>query len=669
MLWAYSQDPRRIWDPATGQIEAGIPAAPGYNIFCVGHSFLADGRLFVAGGHVQNGWGLPNASIYDPVADAWTRVPDMNAGRWYPTSTTLPNGDVLVSSGSMDTEYTNNTLPQVYQVATNTWRNLTTAQLTLPLYPYMFVAPNGRVFSAGPAQMSRYLDTAGTGAWTNVANNTFGYRDYGSAVMYEPGKVLLAGGGGGSDTGPPPSGTAEVIDLNAATPAWRRVASLETGRRQHNLTILPDGTVLATGGSNAPGFNNQAGAVYTSELWDPATETWTTLASSTQYRGYHSTALLLPDGRVLSSGGDNHATAEVFSPPYLFKGDRPTVTVAPAGVGYGQSFSVETPNAVDIAKVTLVRLSSVTHAFNENQRFNSLDFSRVTGGLNITAPANGNLAPPGDYMLFLINGNGVPSVAKVVRVGTAGVPSAPGGLTAAAASPALVDLAWGDNSANETGFQVERRTRGRDPYAVIATVGANVTSFQDAGLSPDTQYLYRVRAINAAGASAYTDVAIVRTQPSVFSARINFTTAGGEVYAGYVKDVGLVYGNRGGGLTYGWNLDNTVNARDRDAANSPDERYDSLNHLQKPDNPNAFWELAVPNGTYSVRLVAGDPGNFDSVYRVLVEGVLAIDGTPTGSTLWFEGTVPVLVADGRLTVSNAAGGSNNKINFIDVTPL
>ena len=234
---------------------------------------------------------------------------------------------------------------------------------------------------------------------------------------------------------------------------------METGRRQHNVTVLPDGTVLVTGGSNAPGFNNQAGAVYTTELWNPATETWTTLASSTQYRGYHSTALLLPDGRVLSSGGDNHATAEVFSPPYLFKGARPTVTTAPTSVGYGQSFSIETPDAVDITKVTLVRLSSVTHAFNENQRFNSLGFTRVTGGLNVTAPANGNLAPPGDYMLFLINGNGVPSVAKMVRVGAAGVPTAPSNLTAVASSSTQVDLAWRDNSANETGFQIERHAR------------------------------------------------------------------------------------------------------------------------------------------------------------------------------------------------------------------
>ena len=191
-MWGYSENPIRIWDPATNTLTNA--ATCGYNIFCVGHSFLADGRLFVPGGHIQNGQGLPNASIYNPVTNTWTRVPDMNAGRWYPTSTTLANGDVLVTSGSIDTNYTNNTLPQVYQVATNSWRNLTTAQLDLPLYPFMFVAPNGRVFNAGPAQMARYLDTAGTGAWTNVANSAFGYRDYGSAVMYEQGKVLIVGG-------------------------------------------------------------------------------------------------------------------------------------------------------------------------------------------------------------------------------------------------------------------------------------------------------------------------------------------------------------------------------------------------------------------------------------------------------------------------------------------
>src|SRR5262249_37519862 len=139
--------------------------------------------------------------------------------------------------------------------------------------------------------------------------------------------------------------------------------------------------------------------------------------------------------------------------------------------------------------------------------------------------------------------------------------------------------------------------------------------------------------------------------------------------AGYVKDIGLAFGDRGNGFSYGWNIDNTANARDRDAANSPDERYDSLNHLQKPSNPNAFWELAVPSGTYTVRLVAGDPSHIDSVYRLLAEGVLAGSGTPTRTTRRFEGTVTVPGTEGRLAIRNGAGGRKHKLDVIDVTAV
>jgi hypothetical protein len=152
-----------------------------------------------------------------------------------------------------------------------------------------------------------------------------------------------------------------------------------------------------------------------------------------------------------------------------------------------------------------------------------------------------------------------------------------------------------------------------------------------------------------------------------FSAKVNFQDGTSQGFTGYLADTGLAYGSRGG-FTYGWNADNTATARNRNATNSPDERYDTLNHLQKPSNPNAFWEIAVPNGTYTVRVVAGDPGFFDSVFRINVEGVLAIDGTPTTSQRWFDNTVTVTVSDGRLTVSSAAGASNNKISFIDISP-
>ncbi len=161
MIWPGDEgingDDPRVWDPATNSVTT--LAKTGFDIFCTGHNFLPDGRLFVAGGHIQNGVGLADASIYNPFNNSWSRQPQMNAGRWYPTNTMLPNGDVLVVSGSLDANYGNNTLPQVWQAATGTWRDLTSAQLALPLYPYMFFAPNGKVFLAGNGQPSRYLDT------------------------------------------------------------------------------------------------------------------------------------------------------------------------------------------------------------------------------------------------------------------------------------------------------------------------------------------------------------------------------------------------------------------------------------------------------------------------------------------------------------------------------
>jgi Domain of unknown function (DUF1929) len=300
--------------------------------------------------------------------------------------------------------------------ATNSWRNLSSAQLQQPLYPMMFVAPNGKVFVAGPDQAGRYLNTGGSGAWTFVGNFNYSrWRDYGSAVTFD-GKVLIAGGDGSDDNAAATS-TAEIIDLNATHPSWKYTSSMANARRQHNLTLLPDGKVLVTGGSGGYGFDNASYPVYPAEMWDPATGAWTTMASITVYRGYHSTALLLPDGRVLSAGGEQTgASAEIYSPPYLFKGTRPTITTAPSRVKFKQAFFVATPNATSISQVTLIRLGSVTHSFNQNQRLNHLHFAQASGGLNITAPANGILAPPGHYMLFLVNSDGVPSVGSIIQI-------------------------------------------------------------------------------------------------------------------------------------------------------------------------------------------------------------------------------------------------------------
>jgi glucose/arabinose dehydrogenase len=152
-----------------------------------------------------------------------------------------------------------------------------------------------------------------------------------------------------------------------------------------------------------------------------------------------------------------------------------------------------------------------------------------------------------------------------------------------------------------------------------------------------------------------------------FGARINFQPSGAAVPAGYLPDTGAVYGLRTGGERFGWNASNTAQTRDRNASNSPDQRYDTLTHLQKPANPNAVWEIALPNGTYTVRIVAGDAAHFDSVFRLNVEGALVLSGTPSSSTRWFDATASVTVADGRLTISNGAGASNNKICFVEIS--
>lgn len=412
MIWpgdaGISGNDPRLWNPADETLAA--LAQPGYDVFCSGHAFLADGRLFVAGGHIQNGVGLPKASLYDPFSNTWAGAPDMNAGRWYPTVTTLANGDAVVVSGFVDNTVGVNTLPQVYETATGTWRSLTSAQLSLDTYPMMFLAPNGTVFNAAPTQITRSLDTSGTGVWSFVANRTFGYRDYGSAVMYADGKILVLGGGD------PPTNTAEVIDLNQSSPTWRSVEPMSIARRQVNATLLPDGTVLVTGGTSGPGFNDATNPVYPAELWDPATESWRTLANATVPRLYHSAAVLLPDGRVLSTGGNDYPTPEAFLPPYLFKGARPTMSAVPSTIGYGQHFPVQTPDAASITKVTLIRIGSVTHAFNQNQRLSVLGFTPGSGTLDVVAPATANVAPPGHYLLFVVNGNGVPSVGNVVRL-------------------------------------------------------------------------------------------------------------------------------------------------------------------------------------------------------------------------------------------------------------
>ena len=429
----------RVWDPSAGPPSTATMIDVNEMLFCAGHILMADGTLMIAGGHHMDDAGIKVTYFYGPNG-SWTKGPDMAHGRWYPTLTVLGDGRVLTMAGRNEAGNVVTT-PEIWE--NNGWVQLPGAGTEeIPYYPRNFVDPkNGLVFYASERVRSRWFNVdgagvgGGRGAWTAGPIHVFGFnRDYGSAVMYDEGKILVVGGGGHTSWPTPdprtsaPTPTAEIIDLNAASPTWQNTSSMANPRRHMNATILPDGQVLATGGTRGGGFVNidQSNAVKAAEVWNPSTGQWTTLASNQIMRVYHSVSLLLSDGTVLhGASGDAMAgtipvpperSHEIFSPPYLFKGARPSISSAPASVAYGQVFSVVTPNHAQITDVRWIRLGNVTHAFDQGQRANTLEFTRTTTGVDVTAPDNPFKAPPGFYQLFVLNRNGVPSAGQIIRI-------------------------------------------------------------------------------------------------------------------------------------------------------------------------------------------------------------------------------------------------------------
>jgi hypothetical protein len=299
---------------------------------------------------------------------------------------------------------------------------------------------NGLLFMAGERVQSRWLDVdfvSGNerGRWLPGPTHIYQFnRDYGSAVMYESGRILYVGGGGyvSWDTPDPkdnvPTATTEKIDLNQGPPSWTSAGSMSQPRRHLTATVLPDGRVLVTGGVSGGGFNDVGSGVRAAEIWDPSTNDWTTLASNAVTRAYHSVSILMTDGTVLhGASGDanepgtstpypNQRSHEIFRPPYLFKGSRPQIADAPASVGYGQSFDLTTAAAPQVTAVRLIRLGSVTHAFDQGTMAITLDFTKGSGSISVTAPASSRIAPPGYYQILVLNRNGVPSEGRIVRV-------------------------------------------------------------------------------------------------------------------------------------------------------------------------------------------------------------------------------------------------------------
>jgi len=456
-----------VWDLQASTITTQSLA---WDMFCNGMVALSDGRILVNGGNLQYDpfHGQPRNTIFDPALGTFTDVENMAHGRWYPTVTALGDGRVMTFSGLNETGGTN-TAVEIYTSGSG-WSAEYPAGWTPPLYPRMHLLPDGRVFYSGSGTQSRFFNPA-THAWTGVVatTNYTGTRTYGTSVLlpltpvngYAP-RVMILGGGS------PATATTEIIDLSAPTPSWQYGPSMSQGRIEMNATILPNGKVLAMGGS--VNDEDTSTASLKADLYDPATNTFSSAGQNVYPRVYHSGSLLLPDATVMLTGGNPtrgsyEQRTEIYSPPYLFNGDgspavRPVITdVSPKAFSYGSTFQVYTPDAANITSVVFVHPGSQTHAFDMDQRLVGTSFTTGSGVLTVTAPPNGNIAPAGYYMLFALNAAGVPSVATFVHL-AASAPNQPP--TATITSPA-------SNVTVNPGQAVSFAGTGSDPDGTIAS--------------------------------------------------------------------------------------------------------------------------------------------------------------------------------------------------------
>ena len=427
-----------LFDPTTNTATEQFVSNTGHGMFCSGTSNLADGRLLVTGGSAASA-----TSLYDPVANTWKAAAKLNISRAYNANTVLADGSVMTLGGSWNGGVGNKDA-EVWTEAGG-WRKLAGVPIgpfetlntvngwALDSHLWLIPAGNGKVFHAGPGKSMHWINTQGNGSVTDAGMRSDDeFSILGNTVMYDTGKVLKVGGAV-SNEGAPANKLSYVIDLNAGV-SVRKINPMAYARAFHNSVVLPTGQVIVLGGQTvAQGFSD-SNSVLIPEMFDPVTETFTTLPAMTVPRNYHSVALLLPDGRVLSSGGGlcgagcaaNHGDVQILSPNYLFKPDgtaatRPVITSAPSYGPYGSSMTVNTDSTV--TSFSLVRVASTTHTVNNDQRRLSLTFSSSgTNSYNVNVPSNPGWAVPGVYMLFAMNADGTPSIAKMVTIGNNGVP-------------------------------------------------------------------------------------------------------------------------------------------------------------------------------------------------------------------------------------------------------
>jgi galactose oxidase len=434
-----------VLDLRTGQVTEPLNVHTHHQMFCTGLALLPDGRLVINGGSNDRA-----TTIYNPYTNKWSIGPLMNIPRAYEGDTTLSTGQVLTLGGSWyDSAGDKNGELFTPSGATGSWRLLpgVLANDILTQDPggiwradnhaWLFAQANGTAFQAGPSKQMNWITTSGAGTITPAGDrSTSADAMNGNAVLYNVGKILTVGGATAyQDAG-------SVVDVQATRRAYtinitggphrpvvvKRVSNMAYARAFSNSVVLPNGETLVVGGQQHPQTFTDTGAVLSPELWNPATGRFTIMAPETIPRAYHSVAILLADGRVFSGGGGlcgsscttNHPDGQIFSPPYLFNANgtlrqRPVIETAPAKASTGSVITVTTNSATP--KFALIRMSSVTHSVNDDQRLIPLTPTRVRGTrYTLRLPRSTGVLLPGNYMLFALYANGTPSVAKIINI-------------------------------------------------------------------------------------------------------------------------------------------------------------------------------------------------------------------------------------------------------------
>jgi Domain of unknown function (DUF1929) len=485
LFWGYPPEaPNRpnegeaaIWNPALGtgpgsmtQVppplidvddDGDLEAAP---IYCSGQSLLPSGEVLVTGGNLV--WPAPaeeftgvagadEAFTFNPWDESWTQQPSMHHGRWYPTQVELADGRTAILGGLDETPpqgQTNNELeiftPSATPGGIGQMSYLPGADRQSELYPISFLLRDGNLLTAAPSTPG-ILDT-NSFSWAMLPSH-LAFRRGASGVMLPGGPAgateVMVMGGAGSE--PDANGieharaSSELLDTAPVGGGWEPGPDYNVSRSTPNVVQLPDGSMVSVGGG--AGFSPERGYWHTDEtgqrrqieIFDPAGGGWRLGPPQEEDRTYHSTAVLLPDGRVLSAGDDFHPsvdgsfsqsdTAEIYSPPYLFRGPRPQIDSAPAEIRQDNEFTVATSGGA-IERAVLMAPGATTHGFDMQQRHVELKVTGINGGsLTLRPPSSGGVAPPGHYMLFVLNDQGVPSVARWVAVRTFATPPPPPG--------------------------------------------------------------------------------------------------------------------------------------------------------------------------------------------------------------------------------------------------